>query len=281
MPDAATIGVLRDVVTLTLLALALGGIAYGFIRRAALLTAWSNGGNVLSRLYSPADIVFALLLLSPYLLGLLMADPSAKPTAEAKSDHIGAASVLAQIVLVLGEAVMILIYLRYVRGYDVSELFGVRNLRFGKVLGTALGAIAPTFLVVVLVNMGASELLKGIWPDASPQAIVQAFETTGSVPVRLLMVFAAVVAAPLTEELLFRGLVYGVCKRYTDGWFAAIASSLLFATVHLHVGSFLPLFSLALILVAVYELTGCLLVPMLIHAMFNGFMLLAMAFGAE
>lgn len=281
MPDAATIGVLRDVVTLTLLALALGGLAYGFIRRAAPLTAWSDGGHVLSRLYSTADIVFALLLLSPYLLGLLMADPSAKQAAEAKAEAVGAANVLAQIVLVLGEAVMILIYLRYVRGYDVSELFGVRNLRFGKVLGTALGAIAPTFLIVVLVNMGANELLKGIWPDASPQAIVKAFETAGSVPVRLLMVFAAVVAAPLTEELLFRGLVYGVCKRYTDGWFAAIASALLFATVHMHVASFMPLFALALILAAVYELTGCLLVPMLMHALFNAFMLLAMMLGAE
>ena len=80
---------------------------------------------------------------------------------------------------------------------------------------------------------------------------MKAFETTGSIPARVLMGFAAVIAAPLTEELLFRGLFYGVCKRFTDSWFAALMTSLLFATVHLHVASFVPLFTLSLILIAV------------------------------
>ena len=110
--------------------------------------------------------------------------------------------------------------------------------------------------------------------------MVKAFETSGSVPLRLLMGFAAVIAAPLTEELLFRGLLYGVCKRFTDSWFAALVTSLLFASVHLHVGSFIPLFALALILVAVYEITGSLLVPIVMHALFNGLMLIAMLLGA-
>lgn len=138
-----------------------------------------------------------------------------------------------------------------------------------------------TFLIVVVVNLEPWKPLSGVWPDVSPQQVVKAFETSGSVAVRLLMGFAAVVAAPLTEELLFRGLLYGVCKRFTDSWFAAIVSSLLFASVHLHIGSFMPLFTLALILVAVYEITGSLLVPILMHGLFNGLMLIAMLLGAK
>jgi membrane protease YdiL (CAAX protease family) len=90
------------------------------------------------------------------------------------------------------------------------------------------------------------------------------------------MALAASVFAPVTEELMFRGVIYGVFKRYTDTWFAALITALLFATVHMHVASFVPLFVLALSLIAAYEFTGCLLVPMAMHAIFNTLMLLAM-----
>ena len=79
----------------------------------------------------------------------------------------------------------------------------------------------------------------------------------------------AIVTAPLTEELLFRGFLYGVVKRITDRWFAAVFTAMIFALVHLHVGSAPPLFLLGLCLAIAYEQTGCLLVPSFMHAMFN------------
>ena len=169
--------------------------------------------------------------------------------------------------------VALLGYLRFVRGFDITELFGLRTLSRSKVITISLAAIAPTMVAVGLINAGVTELLQNVWPDASPQDIVKTFETTGSVTVRILMGVAAVVVAPLSEELLFRGFLYGVCKRFTDTHFAAIINGLLFATVHLHVGSFAPLFALALVLVVVYEITGSLLVPMAMHALFNGLMI--------
>lgn len=287
MPDAATIGVLRDVVILVLLALGIGAFVYRGIRRAFPLVNWNYEGNVLSRLYGPHDVVISMLLLSPYILGLLFYSPAEAASTGSGGGHSAAGgeaqagAVLSQIVFALGSATALLVWLRRVRGLDVGDLFGIRALPIGKVIAFALGAIAPTLLIVVVVNLGAVELLSGVWPDVAPQQVVKAFETSGSVAVRLLMGFAAVVAAPLTEELLFRGLLYGVCKRFTDSWFAAIVSSLLFASVHLHIGSFMPLFTLALILVAVYEITGSLLVPILMHGLFNGLMLIAMLLGAK
>lgn len=286
MPDAATIGVLRDVVALVLLALGIGAFVYRGIRRALPEVNWNYQGNVLSRLYGPHDAVIALLLLSPYILGLLLYSPADAPAASSGESSAAGGSaqvgaVLSQIVFSLGSTAALLVWLRRLRGLDVGDLFGIRVMPIGKVIGFALGAIAPAFLIVVVVNLGAVELLRSVWPDISPQQVVKAFETSGSVPLRLLMGFAAVIAAPLTEELLFRGLLYGVCKRFTDSWFAALVTSLLFASVHLHVGSFIPLFALALILVAVYEITGSLLVPIVMHALFNGLMLIAMLLGAK
>ncbi|MBL9145111.1 MAG: CPBP family intramembrane metalloprotease [Verrucomicrobiaceae bacterium] len=287
MLDAATIGVLRDVVTLVLLALGIGLFVYRGIRRALPEVNWNYQGNVLARLYGPHDAVMAMLLLSPYIGGLLLYSPAetAGPASSGASAAAGGSAqvgaVLSQIVFSLGSTAALLVWLRPLRGLDVGDLFGIRVLPIGKVIGFALGAIAPTFLIVVVVNLGAVELLRSVWPDISPQQVVKAFETSGSVPLRLLMGFAAVIAAPLTEELLFRGLLYGVCKRFTDSWFAALVTSLLFASVHLHVGSFIPLFALALILVAVYEITGSLLVPIVMHALFNGLMLIAMLLGAK
>ena len=286
MPDAATIGVLRDVVALVLLALGIGAFVYRGIRRALPEVNGNYQGNVLSRLYGPHDAVIALLLLSPYILGLLLYSPADAPAASSGESSAAGGSaqvgaVLSQIVFSLGSTAALLVWLRRLRGLDVGDLFGIRVMPIGKVIGFALGAIAPAFLIVVVVNLGAVELLRSVWPDISPQQVVKAFETSGSVPLRLLMGFAAVIAAPLTEELLFRGLLYGVCKRFTDSWFAALVTSLLFASVHLHVGSFIPLFALALILVAVYEITGSLLVPIVMHALFNGLMLIAMLLGAK
>ncbi|HYF37791.1 MAG TPA: CPBP family intramembrane glutamic endopeptidase, partial [Prosthecobacter sp.] len=110
------------------------------------------------------------------------------------------------------------------------------------------------------------------------QDLVEAFRATDNLAVKTLMVAAAAIVAPLVEETFFRGLFYGVIKRYTDGYFAALCSSLLFAVVHFHMGSFVPLVVLAFAFCLAYEVTGTLLVPMLMHAIFNGTSLVFLAF---
>jgi membrane protease YdiL (CAAX protease family) len=131
------------------------------------------------------------------------------------------------------------------------------------------------FAVICLISVSlvsiatVTQWLEGIWPDLQPQQMVETFQTSGGIGIKVLVVIAAVVIAPLAEETLFRGFVYGVLKRYTDAPFAALASSLMFAIIHLHVGSLLPLCVLAVLFCIAYEITGCLLVPMLLHMIFN------------
>ena len=86
---------------------------------------------------------------------------------------------------------------------------------------------------------------------------------------KLLFAVSAVLVAPVCEEFLFRGLVYGVLKRYGERIFANVASSLFFAVIHGHVPAVLPLCLLAVALCLAYEMTGCLWVPVVMHAIFN------------
>jgi TRAP-type C4-dicarboxylate transport system substrate-binding protein len=76
------------------------------------------------------------------------------------------------------------------------------------------------------VAIGTTHWLKEVWPDLQPQQLVETFQTSNNLGIKVLVVLAAVVIAPLAEETLFRGFVYGVLKRYTDAPFAALAQDI-------------------------------------------------------
>lgn len=82
-------------------------------------------------------------------------------------------------------------------------------------------------------------------------------------------VFMAVVAAPLTEEFIFRGFLYGVLKKYAGSLGAMPACALLFAGIHLNVPAIPALFTLAVCLTLAYEITGSLWTPIVMHMIFN------------
>jgi membrane protease YdiL (CAAX protease family) len=93
------------------------------------------------------------------------------------------------------------------------------------------------------------------------------------------MVFSAVVVAPIAEEVIFRGFLYPVVKRYSEPWFAAIFTGCLFGVIHFNLMSFPLLALMGIVLVVLYEITGSLWVPIACHAAFNalqvGVMMLA------
>jgi membrane protease YdiL (CAAX protease family) len=79
----------------------------------------------------------------------------------------------------------------------------------------------------------------------------------------------AVLAAPLAEELLFRGLVYRLARRAWGAWPAAVVSSLLFGLIHGEPWYLFGLIGLGLVLAYLYETTGSLVAPVIAHALHN------------
>jgi membrane protease YdiL (CAAX protease family) len=84
-----------------------------------------------------------------------------------------------------------------------------------------------------------------------------------------LVAFFAVVAAPLFEETLFRGFLFGGLRRWAGPWTAAILSAALFAGYHLEVEVLPVTFALGLVAAWLRERTGGLLAPIAMHACYN------------
>ena len=89
-------------------------------------------------------------------------------------------------------------------------------------------------------------------------------------PVALgIFLFTAAVAAPVFEELLFRGFLLPSLTRYFPVWGAIALSALVFAIAHLSLSEVLPLAVLGSVLGVVYVRSRNLMAPMLLHSLWN------------
>lgn len=91
-----------------------------------------------------------------------------------------------------------------------------------------------------------------------------------TVPIWTLLGLAVVVAAPLGEELFFRGLVFRGLARIAGPALAVAGSGLAFAAVHANVAVVLPFAAIGMIFAWAYRASGSLWTTILAHAIFNG-----------
>ena len=92
---------------------------------------------------------------------------------------------------------------------------------------------------------------------------------------RLVTAFLAVATAPLVEEIVYRGVLYPASQRLVGmGWAIAIVS-FLFAGVHYwqyqkNLGVFTAIVILSISLTVIRAVTDSLMIPFVIHLIFNG-----------
>jgi membrane protease YdiL (CAAX protease family) len=92
-------------------------------------------------------------------------------------------------------------------------------------------------------------------------------------------VVAAVVLAPLAEELLFRSVLYLPLRARLGPLAAAAVVGLLFSGFHAYLPGIAHLFILSLVFTALFERTGSLWVPIAAHALYNGLRLVLLRMG--
>ena len=136
-------------------------------------------------------------------------------------------------------------------------------------------AIIP---VCILLMFAAHEIASRWRPDLMPpHPFLQILKGPGaSQSWRIALIFTSVVLAPIGEEVIFRGLLQSMFRRYLKSpWMAIIFASVVFAGIHVlaDVKSLPALFALSLALGYNYERTGRLLAPILIHMIFNAVMI--------
>lgn len=172
----------------------------------------------------------------------------------------------------------ILLFLK-ARKISIARVFGLRPPRLAAALGAGAGFCA---LALPLV-WAASLLARKLGAEAQPQEIARFF--TQAVEARdwgriLLAGSVAAVIAPLTEEFLFRGYIYGTLRRNMGAPAALLLASALFAAIHLNAAVLAPLFLLAVCLTLAYEATGSLWTSVCLHSLFNSLMLGIMAYAS-
>lgn len=264
--DVSTLGVLRDAALLSWLAILIGSLTYPVIR--LLSTNREKGGKIRVDWVMTSDAVVVAAIIIVLLGGLQGAQPPS--ASEEKSTTLSLAGAVTGIVIQLGLCTALLTYLRLLRGLAPIQLFGLREISLFRALGIGFLLLLPMLMVINGTAYQLHEWMRGFWPDLDGQEVVEAFRTSTDPAAKVLMAVSAVLIAPLVEEVVFRGFIYAVIKRHTDGIYAAMCSSLLFAIVHLHVGTLIPLALLALFFCYMYERTGSLWVPMVLHGFFNG-----------
>lgn len=149
-------------------------------------------------------------------------------------------------------------------GFDLGKII-FNNLKRNK---TYIWVIAGLLLVYAysLIEIGIFELF-GIENDisdwqASGYDIKSSFDG-------LLLVLVFGFIAPVSEEILDRGFIYSTFRKKYSIILSAILSSLIFAAMHIHPVAMPFAFVFGLVAVLVYEKTGTLAAPMMMHIIVN------------
>jgi uncharacterized protein len=150
-----------------------------------------------------------------------------------------------------------------------------KDLGFGKFSWSSM-AIGCGMLVVgygIIIVHNAILTLLGIAPQGK-----EIYDIFNSVKSPIWLFIAAVIVAPVVEEIFFRGFLFqGFRKSY--GWIPAILlSSFIFAAAHLDLASLIPTFILGIILAYVYHRSNSLWPGIIIHFLINATSTLAVYF---
>ncbi len=132
-------------------------------------------------------------------------------------------------------------------------------------------------IMKVFLPMAAMGLAVAIWwlieggpglaQRYSPTEFHEKSETQAlALPGLVFMLLVGGLVAPVVEELVFRGFIYGAWERRFGWLVSALLTSALFALYHPQFGwTFLS----SIIFIWIYRRTGTLRAPMFVHAVFN------------
>jgi uncharacterized protein len=155
----------------------------------------------------------------------------------------------------------------FVRSQNPIDLFGLHGAGWRQNLQAACWGLVAALPAIYFIHTLSFHLMGA---DAQPQPLLEFLAGNSNLQDKLLLILTAVVIAPISEELVFRGYIFGVLRRYAGRWWAMVISASVFAAIHAHIPSLAGLFVLAVALTLVYEGAGSLWASILMHALFNG-----------
>jgi membrane protease YdiL (CAAX protease family) len=256
-----------------------------FYSGLADLALFEDRGRVRAQDFGPLDLFIGGALAALFALLILGSWRAANARAAAEAALPSGGAMIVQVItnsaVFLALMFGIIASLRW-RGLDWLGTFGFKRL---SPIGIGVHAFVLLICALPLIQAALSVsnfiLEGGGAEDASRQEIVRFLTESPSDLARAVVIFSAVILAPLQEEFIFRGYIYGVLRRYAGAPLGILINAALFAGIHLHAPSFAGLFVLAVCLTLAYEWTGSLLVPMAVHGLFNSLSILTLFMGGN
>lgn len=160
----------------------------------------------------------------------------------------------------------------YLRKNGRMEQLGLTHfgkMTFGHTVTLAIALVATA----MLFNYAYTKfLIPGIKMQAEYAEMMANLETT---PLNVVAgIFVVVIAAPVVEELLFRGFLQRAIGNYLPTWAAILISSLAFSSVHGQLYAIPGLMSLSIAFGYLYHRTGSLRTNIILHMANNALALL-------
>jgi CAAX protease family protein len=198
--------------------------------------------------------------------GILLSIPAAVAGTDSDGDLSTTANVIVQIATALGFLLVPMAIASWRGAADLAEILrrlGVRAFAPGNALKWGAAAIVTylVFAAVYTAIVGAPE----------QEDIAEGF---GAIPVQILLI---VIAAPIAEEVCFRGMLFGGLREKLPLWAAALISGGIFGILHALTGisAVPPLVVFGAVLAVLYEKTGSIVPCILLHMLNNSVALLA------
>ena len=198
--------------------------------------------------------------------GLMLGIPGSFLGTEENGDLSTAGSIVVQIGVALGFLLVPMAIVATRGAATLGEILarlGVRRFALGTALKWMAASIGAYFLFAALYSI--------LITPPEQEDIAEAF---GPLPVQILLI---AIAAPLSEELLFRGFLFGGLREKLPRWPAALIAGAIFGSLHALTGiSAVPqLIAFGVILCLLYEKTGSIVPAIVLHVLNNSAALLA------
>ena len=184
---------------------------------------------------------------------------------------IGLMDILHSNIIFLIVGAVIFALASFSRGRKPKHVFGLRKRSQKYIIIITIAGMFVAYIAVLIGSIISSFLLSTGEPKKENlQEIVQTLMTNDDISLKIAIALSAIIFAPLIEEIIFRGYLYPVIKRFSHPIFSCVITSLLFAVIHSNLEGLIPLFLLAIVLTIFYEISKSIWVPILMHACFNG-----------
>ena len=170
-------------------------------------------------------------------------------------------------------------FARQLKGFGLNIRTIIKDFFMGFV---NLLATWPLMMAAITMTMFIAEFIWGAEYQMQQHQQLEMISEYTQWPLRIMIVFVAVIIAPLLEEMLFRGFVQTTIRSFfnirNSAWPAIAASSVFFAIMHEDPGHWPALFILGVCLGYSYEKSGSLLRPIVIHLFFHAYSITAALF---